>query len=348
MQTSAPGVQNSPRAPLRVLILKPSSLGDIIHTLPSADLLRQRFPEARIEWVISPEWAPLLAGNPAIDGLIPFPRAALRGMSAPLRFFLWARRALPRRAALAVDFQGLLRTALMGRIARARRFAGFSNAREGAPHFYSQRIRPPPGAHSVERYLALAAAASHGCHPDKSDFPRQSQDPAAVRFTLPPGNPPAGFDLGTPWLAIHPYSRGREKSLGPDVLQTLVSALAPHRVVLAGRHPDPPAISGAIDLINRTTLGELIWLMRHAHGVISVDSGPMHVAAACNPGVLGLHSWSDPGSVGPYNPSAHIWQNGVIRSMNDILEQGCAPAPSPMPGVESALLIARWVRARWL
>jgi hypothetical protein len=71
-----------------------------------------------------------------------------------------------------------------------------------------------------------------------------------------------------------------------------------------------------VDLINRTSLLQLIWLIRVAHFVISVDSGPMHVAAALTDRVVSIHTWTDPRRVGPYNPNAWVWKNGQLCRVN--------------------------------
>src|SRR5947207_1557240 len=141
------------RAIRSILIIKPSSLGDIVHTLPAAALIRDVFPNARLTWMINPEWAPLLRGNKSVDHVYIFPRAQLAGlgMAARLLPWLWQTRRLQPDAAL--DFQGLLRSALIGRASRPRQFYGMSDAREGARRFYDLVAPVDRNAHAVERYL---------------------------------------------------------------------------------------------------------------------------------------------------------------------------------------------------
>jgi ADP-heptose:LPS heptosyltransferase len=91
-----------------------------------------------------------------------------------------------------------------------------------------------------------------------------------------------------------------------------------------------------VNLLNRTTLPELCWLLRHARFTVSVDSGPMHIAAAVSANLLSIHTWSDPRKVGPFNshaPGAWIWKDGKIGRMADF------PNGSDVP--RSAL--GRWV-----
>ena len=78
-----------------------------------------------------------------------------------------------------------------------------------------------------------------------------------------------------------------------------------------------------VDLTGRTTLPELIWLMRRARACVSVDSGPMHIAAAVNDRTLGLHTWTDPRKVGPYNASAWVWKAARIAHRGEFSEEEC-------------------------
>ena len=126
-------------SPRRILVLKPSSLGDIVHTLPAIAALRAKFPDAHITWMVNPEWAPLLQNNPQIDEILVFPRAEFRGPSGWLRFLRW-RKGLKKQTApdLILDFQGLLRTALV-----ARAFPGVPVFRTGGTeHWQKMRFSP--------------------------------------------------------------------------------------------------------------------------------------------------------------------------------------------------------------
>jgi len=78
----------------------------------------------------------------------------------------------------------------------------------------------------------------------------------------------------------------------------------------------PP--ENCVELTNQTTLLQLIWLLRHASFIISVDSGPMHIAAALTTNLISIHTWTDPRRVGPYNEVAFIWKNGTIVRVSDL------------------------------
>jgi heptosyltransferase-1 len=329
-------------APESIFVLKPSSLGDIVHTLPAVSRLKATWPDAKISWLVNPEWAPLLDGNPDVAETVLFPRRDFRGIAGLRKLHSWAHlHVLGRRPDLALDFQGLLRTALIGRLSRPRRFLGLADAREGATLFYGRSVPPPAlRLHAVDRYLALTDAAI-GTPFDALNEP--------LRFPLPAGEPVAagGADLEPDFVLLHPFARGTAKSLTLEQVRAFCAGLGPRQIVLAGRHDDPAfrAPAGTVDLLNRTTLPQLIWLLRRAAFVISVDSGPMHLAAALGRPLVAIHTWSDPRRVGPYRPDAWVWKSGRLALAGDIaagrfdeVEAAAAPLTGPQIDAICALV----------
>ena len=289
-----------------ILIIKPSSLGDVVHTLPSVTLIRGAYPHARITWVINPEWAPLLRGNKFVDHVYIFPRSQLARIGVSMRLLPWLRQTRRLQPDAALDFQGLLRSALIGRASRPREFYGMSDAREGARRFYDRVAPVDRHAHAVERYLALTEY-----------FGVPIQRP--LRFSLPTGDPVLRFDDTIPFVLLHPFARGRRKSLSDLAVEEFCRALAPFRVVLAGlTKREIPVPENCVNLLNHTTLLQLIWLIRRARFTVSVDSGPMHIAAAVSDRLISIHAWSDPRKVGPYNPDAWVWKNGELLRVRDL------------------------------
>jgi lipopolysaccharide heptosyltransferase I len=295
--------------PREILIVKPSSLGDIVHTLPAVVLIKQRWPSAKLRWLVNAEWAPLLEGSPHVDEILIFPRRDFRGARGSLRIAPWARSLRDRvDADLVLDFQGLLRSALIAKLCRGAggRIVGLSDAREGARFFYDQRVDVSDCAHAVDRYLALVRALGIVV-------------PETLCWPLPEGVPPAGFDATERFVVLHPFSRGRGKSLSVPDVEALCRALAPRRVVIVGQSKEPVTqIPNVIDLLNRTTLLELIWLLRRSVFVVSVDSGPMHIAAALGTPLVSIHTWSNPAKVGPYNRNAWVWKDGALAQVLDL------------------------------
>lgn len=314
------------REPASILILKPSSLGDIVHTLPAVDALRKHWPKARLSWLANPEWTPLLQDNPSVDEVLIFPRHHFRGPLAPVRLLSWARQfGTHAKADLVLDFQGLFRSALIGHFCKRDAFYGLSDAREGARFFYHATASVASTQHAVERYLSLVRALNVPV-------------PAPLHWPLPPTHVPAGFNTGEPFIALHPFSRGKGKSLSLDNVIALCEALAPARVLLVGRSDEPlPHLPNVENWLNRTSLLELTALLKMARWTISVDSGPMHIAAAVSPNVIALHTWSDPQKVGPYAPAAWVWKNGLF------FQKDRPDASLPMPLLTE---IAKWLKQR--
>jgi ADP-heptose:LPS heptosyltransferase len=285
-------------SPDRILILKPSSLGDIVHTLPALAAIRRSWPNSVIQWMVNPEWAPLLEQHPLLNGLLIFPRNQFRGAAGLARFIPWAFRLRNNPFDLVLDFQGLFRSALLAKFAAKTRIYGLSDAREGATFFYHKTADTTPFTHAVDRYLALARLAG-------------AETPDTPEWPLPEGEPVSG--LPQRFLLLHPFSRGAGKSMSPEAVEKLCTTLLPTPVVIAGRSEARiQAPSNTLNLLNQTTLPQLLWLLRKAAAVVSVDSGPMHLAAALNPRLLALHTWSDPQKVGPYPKEAWVLKNGLL------------------------------------
>jgi ADP-heptose:LPS heptosyltransferase len=238
--------------------------------------------------------------------VIEFPRKNFSGIAGWLRLRRWTRELRERvRPDLTLDFQGLLRSALVARGSGGESW-GTSDSRECARFFHRHIVRVPPRPeplHAVHRYLALVAAL--GC---------DIAEP--LEWRLPGGTRPA--DCPDEFILLHPFSRGEGKSLTTDETETLCRALSPSPIVIAGKGDVAlSSLPNTANLLNKTSLPELCWMLRRAKFVVSVDSGPMHIAAAHSPRLLSIHTWSDPRKVGPFSPHAWVWKDGKIGRMAD-------------------------------
>jgi heptosyltransferase-1 len=175
--------------------------------------------------------------------------------------------------------------------------------------FY-QKVAPVTSTqHAVLRYLSLASLAG-------------ADISGKIQFTLPEGRPVPNFELPNEFIVLHPFSRGAGKSLDEVEVYRLTAALAPWPVIIVGKADSPISFArNAASLVNLTDLEQLIWLLRKAAFVISVDSGPMHLAAAVARQILSIHFWSDPQKVGPFREDAWIWQNHQIFRKSDLTER---------------------------
>lgn len=268
--------------------------------------MRDAHPRAVITWVINPEWAPLLRGNPDVNHVHIFPRGEFRGLGAPASLMPWLRKTKELRPDLALDFQGLLRSALIAKASRANQIYGMNDGREGSRFFYDRSAKVNRRQHAVERYLKLAelAGASIGEN---------------LRCPIPSGDPLPRFDEYPPFILLHPFARGQDKSLSSAVIKDICTAFSPTRVVVVGRSSlRIEARENCVELTNQTSLLQLIRLIRVARFIISVDSGPMHIAAAVTDKLLSIHTWTDPRRVGPYNADAWIWKHGSLLQVHEL------------------------------
>jgi heptosyltransferase-1 len=269
-------------------------------------LLRKAHPHAEITWVINPELAPVLRGNPDVDHVYFVPRGEFRGLGAPTSLLTWLKKTRTIRPDLALDFQGLLRSAVIAKITGAKEISGISSFFGGATCFYDRVAEVDHRGHPVERYLKLAECA--GATVGES-----------LRCSVPSGDPLPRFDANPPFVLLHPFARGQDKSLSNGVIEEFCHALAPTRVVVVGQTRNRiNTPENCVDLTRQTSLLQLIWLIRIARFVVSVESGPMHIAAAVTGNVLSIHTWTDPRRIGPYNPDAWVWKHGQLFRVGEL------------------------------
>ena len=286
--------------PSSVLVVKPSSLGDIVHTLPAVHYLKTTFRDAEFSWITNTEWVPLLEQNGDLTTIIPFPRGEFKGPGGVFKFFRWCRGLAGLKPDLILDFQGLFRSAWISRSAKGKSVLGLSDSREASRFFYDKRALVHSGQHSVERYLALARLAG-------------ADTSGLIQFPLPQGRAIPSLELPERYVVLHPFARGAGKSLTAGEILEFTRLVAPIPVVVVGRSNEQfTTDQNGISLVNKTGLPQLIWLLRRSSFIVSVDSGPMHIGAAITSELLSIHLWSNPGSVGPYNPEAWIWKGRRI------------------------------------
>jgi len=305
-------------SPARILIIKPSSLGDVVHALPVLAALRQAYPGAHIAWLVSSRFAPLLDKHPLLSEVIRFDRARFGKMWRNPRIFLdfWRFVAQIRRKRfdLVIDLQGLIRSSLLSFFSGAGQRFGFADAREGAWLFYSQRVRCPASAeHAVERNLAVAGAL--GLKLGEPEFPLglQPAEHAAARELL---SDAAGGHLES-FTAVIPGARWETKRWPADRIAALIDRIhaegLPRCVLLGGpgdrRFADEVIAackSGVVDLVGRTTLRQLATLIDLADRVVCHDSGPMHIAAALDKPTVAIFGPTNPARTGPYSRAAVV------------------------------------------
>ncbi len=313
---------------MRVLIVKLSSLGDVIHTLPALTALRRHWPDAHLTWLVEPAAAEILHEHPALNRVLVLPRRTWADLLRRGRLFRAARQALQflreLRAVpydLALDFQGLAKSAVWVAAARASIKLGPGPGRrrnELAWLAYDRRAPlPAPAAHAVERNLALLDTLGVPRGPLRYDLPVA---PAAERAAaeLLAG---AGLAADTAFVAACPQTRWPTKNWTAAGFAAVADALAGRGlpVVFTGASADRAAldeIAAAMRTPMRrldglTPLPVLAAVFRRARVVLATDTGPLHLAVAVGTPVVALFGPTDPGYTGPFGAGHVVLRSGV-------------------------------------
>ncbi len=294
-----------------ILIIKPSALGDIALTLPAVRALQKAFPQARMTWLIRPEYADLVRNHPALDKVILFDRKRLAN-SHRSRAAWSGLRALFRELRNAdfdavFDFQGLFRTAFMARFTGAKYRFGMANARELAPLFYTHRIKPDPDSiHVIDHYMQMVKAA--GAEDLSVEFhiaPDESAAKSVKHFLDNKAVDSNNYAILIPgsahadkcWPAEN-FAAVTEKLAGKYQFDIIACGTKPEQRIIdeISSKTDTTIVSAA----GQTELRELIELLRNAKLVISNDTGPGHIAVALNKPLVMLFGWSNPARIYPY------------------------------------------------
>ena len=297
----------------RILLIKPSSPGDIIHALPVLHALRRRYPKAHLAWLVASPFVNLIEADPALDEVVPFDRRRYGQMSRSLRitreFFSGFLRGLRKRQFdLVIDLQGLFRSGLFARATMAPVRIGFSDAREMAWMFYTDKIvLPDPDAHAADKNYAIARMLGFASVPKDFTIALTPADRERAARLLAG----AGVAAGDPYAVLVPVTRWETKCWPPDRFGQLAKVLRERHGlagVLVGGAGDVAVgdlvtvASGgtASNLCGQTTLRELAAIIDHAAIVVTADSTPMHMAAALGRPLVALFGPTNPRRTGPY------------------------------------------------
>ena len=301
----------------RTLIIKPSSMGDIVQALPVLTALKESHPEAHVTWLLSRPFAGLLEGHPRLDEMVVFDRHEFgrigRSARATASFIAFLEDLRRRRFTTVLDLQGLFRSGFLAAATGAPSRVGFTKAREMAPLFYTDRVAAPEEMHAVDRYMALARHVGLAAPRATDHLPVAPEDRAAVRSRLAA----EGVAADQPLLVVAAHARWETKQWPPErfaeVLDRLASEAGARAVLVGsvaaaavGREVARTAKSRPIDLTNRTALRELVALIAEARAMVTNDSGPMHIAAAVGTPVVAIFGPTHPDRTGPRGPGHRV------------------------------------------
>ena len=297
----------------RILIIKPSSLGDIIHSLPVLHSLRIRFPKAHLGWFIHERWANILSGHPDLNEIIPW-SFRWSGLPRLLKVFRG------KKFDLAVDLQGLFRSGVISYLSGAKVRVGFKNGREGSTLFYTHPVAVPINPmHALDRYLLVAKSLGAAQTEPVCIIPISREDEQTVNQLLKN----IGLLDTQHFVAVSPTARWWTKRWPIDRFAQLTDLIqdSGFPVVLFGGESDIPEIqrlqaltrTSPLSVAGQTTLKQLAAFLKRSSLLITNDSGPMHLAAAVGTPVVALFGPTDPVRTGPYPHLSPLIMHTIIR-----------------------------------
>ncbi len=312
----------------KILIARLGAMGDILHALPAAAAIRAALPDVTLGWLIEERWTELLtARGPKPDPVTLSPQKPVVNLIHTVDTKLWRQRIF-RRGTLAemrgarrrvcdihydlvLDFQGAIKSAVLGRWSGAAARAGFEDPREPAARFFYSERFPRAGEHVIEQNLALAAQALKpflGGQELKLVPPSLPCDPAAEAWAQA-----EIMRLGiASFLLLNPGAGWGGKQWPPERFGAVAQALAKHNIKsLVNAPPGEEDLAAAVIAASHghalpvnCSIGQLIALTRRARILIGGDTGPMHLASALGVPVVALYGPTDPARTGPFSDKA--------------------------------------------
>ena len=284
----------------RILIVRLGSLGDIIHAIPAAAALRRAFPKSAIDWLVDARHRDLLDLVPVVDRKISVSTSGVGSLASAIGEM--------RRAGydVALDLQGLLKSAVLARFSGASRVIGFPAdlLRERAARFFYTETSGDGASHVIDKNLSILNAT--GIRMPEIEFPLDDRNPAIANEA----RARLGISGGGRFAIINPGAAWPNKRWPPVYFAEVAKGLAERHglrsLVLWGPGEDELAenvalaADGVAAVAPATTVADLVSLSKAAALMISGDTGPMHIAAACGTPLIGIFGPTDPQRNGPW------------------------------------------------
>jgi lipopolysaccharide heptosyltransferase I len=303
---------------LKILILKPSSLGDVIQALPVLRLLKLHFPASEIFWWIDSAFAPLLEGDPDLAGIVRFERKRWgkpQHWPEMLRSIRWLRE---QSFDLVIDLQCLARSGAFAWLARGKFLVGLDEVREGARGFYDLAVpRKSFHTHAVDWYLSVLSQLNVPVHENFEWLPERPEIADDVQRKWPEANSKLKTK-NSKLILLQPGARWSNKRWPVEYFSQLVSLLAKKfpaaRFAILGSDDDKPLgeiifraePARCMNLCGEISLPEMIEWIRRCDLMITNDTGPMHAAAALGKPLVALFGPTEPRRTGPYGQLENI------------------------------------------
>jgi lipopolysaccharide heptosyltransferase I len=337
--------------PRRILIVRPSALGDVCRSVPVLASVRAAMPEAHIGWLVQDDFAAAIEAHPALNEVIAFPRNRFAGWwKGPARaneMRRWLADLRRKHFDVALDCQGLSRSGLIARLSGASLRAGLRSAREFAWLFYNHRV-PDKGAplpkHTVDQMLCVLQPLNIPPVRDMRLYvsPQHQTWWQAEGDRMGLGATSSHQGAGDPYAILAPGSRWPSKRWPIERFADLVEPLLRRgfaRVIVTGASSERPQIQPllqrfgldatgsasarndhpVIDMVGRTSIGQTMAIIAGAGLVIANDSAPLHMAVGFDRPCIALFGPTDPAEVGPYGMA-----ECVVRAYQPSRQDGAA------------------------
>ncbi len=298
--------------PRRILLIRPSALGDVCRSVCVLAALKQRYPQARIDWLVQDSFAQAIEHHPALHRVVPFHRKRFGTECKKGRFggvLGWVRGLKRGGYDMAIDAQGLARSGFFARCTRAGRRIGYRDAQEIAWVFLNERVEAPRSLHTVDRMLRLAQHTG-------ADI----TTPDLRLYAGPDELSQVVVEYPEPYAVIAPTSRWSGKAWPIERFRELTERLIEHpqiqRIVIVGgpgeRLVCAPLLEYAekhpriTDRVGSTSIAQLMAIIARSRLVVANDSAALHMGVGFNRPLVALLGPTDPALVGPYGRDADV------------------------------------------
>ena len=321
---------------MKILIIKLSAIGDVIHTLPALNAIRKKYPDAHITWLVEEAASGLIKGHPAIDRILVSKRkqwikglSGLSCMGSIKEVYDFIKKLRDTRYDLVIDFQGLLKSGILAGLSKGKCKAGFGRGMEHQEHSYmflNKRIFPVSMEnHALKRSLMLIDSMGIGGGDIVFNLPVTGHDKRLADALL--DNSLTGHGIKAPkrLFAVNPVAKWETKLWSNEKFAVLADRLIEQynaRVIFTGSAQDRKIIQSimsnmkqdAADLSGKTSLKVLAAIYERADCLVSTDTGPMHLAAAVGTSVVAIFGPTAPWRTGPFGKGHKIIRAGLCCS----------------------------------
>jgi lipopolysaccharide heptosyltransferase I len=295
----------------KILIIRPTALGDVSRTVPCLVTLRQAYPDAQIDWLVHESFVDAVRHHPELNRVIPFARGKFGGLfknpGAAADFYRWLSSLRASRYDLVVDLQGLFRSGFFTRVTAAKTRLGYANARELGWLFYNRKHTIDPSLHAVDRMLGLLEAEGYPLSHDMRLYTSPDDQAWAQKTLTDSGLDPQAYFVVAPtakWLCkCWPVERYAQITR-----QLLDAGQAGSGCVILAAPNERPIVERMMQLVGQpakviapaTRVGQMMALIQNTRLLLCNDSAPLHVGVGFDRKIVTVFGPTDPGLVGPY------------------------------------------------